>query len=664
MAERYTKLFVLDGMPYTEGSPVLIMAGAMLLDSYSGDLLCQLRVRSLSEASVKAVTVQIQMLDIAGAPLSTPVRHQYLDLELPRGGECGRDTAIILPRRDARSFTAVPAEVIFADNSRWQPGEGCVWQSLAPPQTLEEAYGDAQMAEQFRIRYGADCRNMPRADEALWFCACGAVNDAQENSCFNCRRVRSALLNVSPDSLKQEVAGRLKQEQLQEEQDKLDSKARLRRYLKTACIVVPLLLLAIGLLMTVPGLVQQKQAYDNAAALLAAGRYEYAAEAFEALGSYKDSAEQAEKNVPYQRALYILDRAAANDAAALSLVGHTRSELSDQVTAAMLLYEGAMEEFKALGDYKDSADLVERCKEGVKEAEQAVLQRSYDAALALLQEQRYSEAREAFLALGDFSDSADMAKEAVYQKALALYHYIETYDVRQIYADLSMSPERGSTFSLIKAAALAQGSQCVADLRTACGADLTDVNLADAPGQSQKLLAESVIALFEQLDGYRDSEDCIAGILDLTDYTKDFYMLCETGDLYGAYDWLTAYDGEFADRDRWLSLLDLYKPYCTSWTLYGGDVTAIPLTVGRSQPCMSFSTRVLLSADKAVLRLSANDGEEYFLDLRAEPGETRFSNYDNDPYMYLAVVTNGGHLSYMKYNGDGKLITSCEYSEG
>ncbi|MBQ9250762.1 MAG: hypothetical protein IJ179_10405 [Oscillospiraceae bacterium] len=664
MAERYTRIFSLDSLRYTRGAPLLITAGALLQDGYSGDLLCQLKLRSLSEQPVKAATVVINMLDIAGDPLPPEKSHQYLDLKLQRGEEFGRDTAIILPRRDARAFDVRLSEVIFEDNSRWLCRDDAQWLRIPPQRSLENAYGDEHLAEQFRIRYGPDCRDMPYADGGLWFCTCGAINTAGSGSCWHCRRVGAALLNVNEDSLRQEAAGRLKQEEVRLEEDKAENKKQRRKLLLAAGIILPLLILALGLLKTIPPYLQQKQAYENAATLLAMGRYEQAAQAFSQLGDYQDSAEQAEKNVPYQRALVLLDRAAVDDASALSMIGHTRADLSEDVTAATLLYQAALEEFQALDGYKDSVACAARCEAGLEQAQQALLQRDYEAAKRLLELKEYSQARQAFLALGDYSDSAEMAVEAVYRKACALYQFILNYDVRHFYADLSISSDRGSTFILPKEAALAQGSQCVTDLRDACGGDLSDIQLTDAPDSSGTSLAESVIALFQQLEGYGDSQACIDGILDATDYTKEFYVLCETGDIFGAYDWLTAYDGDFADREHWLSMLELYKPFCASWTLHGGDVTVIPLTVGRSQPCSDFSTRVLLSDGRATLRISANDGEDYFLDLYANQGETRFASYPDENTTYLLVITDAGHLSYMKYDSEGALKTSCEYLRG
>ena len=661
MAERYTRIFSLDSLRYTEGAPLLIAAGSLLLDSYSGDLLCQLKLRSLSEQPVKAAAVSIRMLDIAGEPLPPEKRHQYLDLKLQKGEVFGRDMAIILPRRDARGFDVILSEVIFADNSRWLCPDDAEWRHIPPPRTLEDAYGDEQLAEQFRIRYGSDCRDMPYAGEGLWFCACGAVNTEEENSCWSCRRVGAALLNVDEDSLRQEAAGRRRQEAVRREQDKAENKKQRRKLLLAAGIILPLLILALGLMKTIPPYLQQKRAYESAAALLAMGRYEQAAQAFSELSGYRDSAEQAEKNVPYQRALVILDGAEADDPSALGMIGHTRADLSEDVTAAMLLYQAALEDFQALDGYKDSAACIARCEAGLEQEQQALLLRDYEAAKQLLERKEYSQARQAFLELGNYSDSAAMADEAVYRKAYDLYQFILNYDVRHFYADLSVSPDRGSTFILPKEAALAQGSQCVTDLRDACGGDLSDIQLTDTPDQNGSSLSESVISLFRQLDGYGDSQTCIDNILDATDYTKEFYVLCETGDIFGAYDWLSAYTGEFEDRDYWLEILGGYMAYCSDWALYAGDSTLLPLTAGYDEGCMYCSSRVILEEDgSAVLRITVHGSEEFIVDLYGEPGDDRFYKA-GDGCTYVAAVNNASHLSYMKFVGEARLASSCEY---
>ena len=663
MGGRFTTIYTMDGMRYLEGGPLLLAAGALLRDEYSGQLLCQLRMHSLSDAPIKAVTVAIQMLDTAGQPLGKLRKHRYLDLSLQRGDEFGQKTAIVLSGKEARAFTATVTELLYEDNSSWEAEPDAEWETLPPQESLEGAYEGRELADQFRIRYGADCRDKPLDAGPLWYCTCGAINHSEEASCHRCRRVRAALLDVNTDALRQEAASRARQEEDRQVEDLAETRQKRRRWLKLAALILPFVILGMGLLHTVPGMVQRRQAYQIATDLLAMGKYEQAEQAFRELGDYRDSAEQAEKNVAYQQAIHIYSRADEDDASLLSQVGKSRADLSEDITAGMLLYEGAIARFEALDGYKDSEEYIKSCQIGIEQARQKLLQQRYDEAMALLESGDYSLARQSFLELGDFSDSADMAKEAVYRKAVALYHFIEKYDVREIFADLSVRPDRGSVISMPKSVAFGQGSHCVDELRAACGNDLVDVSFAEEPTQGLRPLAVCVTELFDELDSYADSVNCIAGILEATDYTKDFYTLCEAGDVYGAYEWLASYEGEFADRESWLSMLELYKPYCAEWTLYGGDPTAIPFSVGRDSSCESFRTRVIVNREQAILRLSANDGEEYFLDFTTQTGQTDFANYDGELYNQLISYNDiSQHLSFMLYYKNGKYFSSCEYN--
>ena len=184
--------------------------------------------------------------------------------------------------------------------------------------------------------------------------------------------------------------------------------------------------------------------------------------------------------------------------------------------------------------------------------------------------------------------------------------------------------------------------------------------MAEKPSEGLKTLAACTKELFSLLGDYKETNDYLSSLKDLTDYTKDFYMLCKAGDMYGASEWLQNYKGEFAGREHWLQLLELYKPFCGNWALFSGDITLGPLTVGHGFPCTSFNARVMIDGDYATLRLLIREGEsEFNVDLVADTGSTSFSCYMDNAY-YGAAVNVYDHLAYMKYV-DGNMVSSCEY---
>ena len=137
-------------------------------------------------------------------------------------------------------------------------------------------------------------------------------------------------------------------------------------------------------------------------------------------------------------------------------------------------------------------------------------------------------------------------------------------------------------------------------------------------------------------------------------------MLCQAGNIYGAYDWLQAYPGDFAGREHWLQLLDLYKPFCGDWVLFAGDYTLLPLTVGHQFPCTQFNSRVMIDGDIATLRLLVREGEsEFNVDLLAETGTTNFS-YAVDGVYYSGAVNQLDHFAYVTFR-NGAIASSCEY---
>ena len=132
-------------------------------------------------------------------------------------------------------------------------------------------------------------------------------------------------------------------------------------------------------------------AYQKAEQLAQQSEYEEAAAAFEALGDYKDSAEQA-KSVKYA---WAQEKEADGD------------------------YSEAVKLYQELGSYQDSS---ERAVQAEKNEEK---QNDYEYALELLNYAKdfepaevydtLSEAREAFLSLGDFKDAAEYAKHFVWR---------------------------------------------------------------------------------------------------------------------------------------------------------------------------------------------------------------------------------------------------------
>lgn len=90
MSERYTRLFSLQKNLYTYSSPVTIAAGALLKDNSTNQMLVQLKFQNISNKVIKAIKVNLVLMDTLGNILSENTEHQYLDTDLHRNNYFGQ----------------------------------------------------------------------------------------------------------------------------------------------------------------------------------------------------------------------------------------------------------------------------------------------------------------------------------------------------------------------------------------------------------------------------------------------------------------------------------------------------------------------------------------------------------------------------------------------
>lgn len=225
MSERYLKLFSLEENLYIPGSPVLIVAGALLKDTQTGRILGQLKLQSISDQSIKAATVALVPLNTVGNPLGEPVSYQYLDLKVTRDAYWGSQDPIRFSDPSTRAYTASVKEVIFSDNSIWT-APNSAWKALPAKTTLETQLDDFELATQYRMHFGMDCQYGYQTAEDLWYCPCGAINHQGESVCHACQKDRNELAGVDWDLLRKEAAERVAQKRAEEEALAAEKKAK------------------------------------------------------------------------------------------------------------------------------------------------------------------------------------------------------------------------------------------------------------------------------------------------------------------------------------------------------------------------------------------------------------------------------------------------------
>ena len=212
MSERYARLFALPENLYQPGSPVMILAGALLKDNQTGGILALMKFKNVGEKPIRGLKVRFFPQDLTGIDLDQPLEHQYLDLNAARDGEFGQKEPVAFPNAVTRAFRVEVYQVVFADGTLWNQ-EQSQWSPMPPLQALETALGDKELCKEYQILYGANCRIMPQEDKGLWRCACGAWNMESEANCHACGKNLDQLKALDLEQLKASRDARLAREQ-------------------------------------------------------------------------------------------------------------------------------------------------------------------------------------------------------------------------------------------------------------------------------------------------------------------------------------------------------------------------------------------------------------------------------------------------------------------
>ena len=322
MAERYTRLYTLPENLYTEGAPLVIAAGALLKDNQTGKVLAQLKYRSICSRPIRAIKVLITGYDMAKAVVCRE-EHQYLDLEIGRDEYWGSKEAVYLPDRSVRSYSAAVLAVYYADGGSYV-SDSQRWEPLQEQAGLDTKLWDKELAKQYRIDTTPKSVFVPVRQKDLWLCACGEINRDGER-CHVCGQELDTLIaKLDVDLLREEKTERLRREE--EHASAVDAvrDAHAKKAKKIALIAAPIAIVAAAAIVFSVISSKNARAYDEALALLEAGRYNEADVAFTKLGNYKDSAEKAEEaagmgqeNTAYTKACKLLEDGSFDEAQAL-----------------------------------------------------------------------------------------------------------------------------------------------------------------------------------------------------------------------------------------------------------------------------------------------------------------------------------------------------------
>ena len=373
MAERYSRLFTLPEDLYTSGSPLVIAAGALLMDNQSGQVLAQLKLRSITDKTISAVRLLVIGSDSEGSERCRE-EYEYAGLSAARDSMFGAKQPIRLSDASVRGFSVQLLSVSFSDGSVYT-GENAKWRSLPVQADLNQRLFDTELIRQYKLETSNLSRFVPVETQDLWLCACGEINRRGE-SCHRCEQSFEQCkkcLNV--DMLRENKSLRLNGEAVQAALDEAKRQSRAQVFRRILYVLLPMLLIAGIALGVYKFSARRAVIYEEAQRLYRIGEYADAAVRFDKLRNFRDAAEMAAKAKKADAQIASYERAG-------KLLQNER-------------WDDAYEAYLELGDYEDSAELAKEAR--------------YQKGLSLLREENYTEAREIFVALGQYKDAATVA---------------------------------------------------------------------------------------------------------------------------------------------------------------------------------------------------------------------------------------------------------------
>lgn len=424
--------------------PILIENRYLIKDTISGELYARISFKSLTDRSIKALLIDIKGYDIWGNEVGGVEGFQLLDIKTKRESNFGQTTPIPIPDKSVKAIKAVIRKVLYSDGEILICNETGI--TFPKAKLLSESLGSAVLADEY-VRETAELSKYEVAVvEGAWRCACGSINVGTECLCYKCGQDKDRLVRLlDVSALKKNVEAfqeemRLKAEEeeraraerereeeearrkAQEEKERQRKEAAERRKLyvkrfmrRGPVLAVSIIVLALVVYLTGWHLIPLIR-YNSACKALENQEYEKAYNTFVALDDYKDCSDKAVETL-YAEANYLMDEGEYASAADLfeELPGYEESDVlavqcrneADYLTAKSNLdsgdYLGAAKGFEALKDYSDAAELLK--------------QANYLYADELFREGEFEDAYSYFIKAGKYEDADMRADEAQYQYA-------------------------------------------------------------------------------------------------------------------------------------------------------------------------------------------------------------------------------------------------------
>jgi sRNA-binding regulator protein Hfq len=256
MADRFERRYSLPENLYIEGSPVVIVAGALLKDTITGKMLAQIKLRNIWLNNIQAVKVKLKAYEPNGDEIDGVEEFQYIDLNAGHGDEFGQKTPIYFPNNSTRKFDICVTEVVLNGTEPWV-SDTVEWKPLPAQELIYHSINNTELEKQYKIEVGEGNRAdqtpkyIPDITLDLFRCTCGDINPESSTVCLTCGRNKDLeFKSTDVEMLKEKSDIRVKEEkELSEKkvQELAEKKEKAKKtYVKVGIIAGIVLVIIIG----------------------------------------------------------------------------------------------------------------------------------------------------------------------------------------------------------------------------------------------------------------------------------------------------------------------------------------------------------------------------------------------------------------------------------
>lgn len=445
--ENYRTIEEKNDSMWFEGSPIIICAMRLELDTNSGRMFTSAKFMNIQPDNLRALSVDVVCYDEDRNPIDYITGVTFSGLDVERNADFGYNRRIPVRDINTRSVEYVLRSITNVYNQTWENSQYRRFDQKIEQKKIFDVLGDynRQFLE-LCTRSGIDGTMLvfePEFEKSHWLCACGGFNWNDERICSLCKVGRSWLeKNTSIEALERQKDAQILEakkikEQIQSQARLVDNKQsekeefenrkkayqkqqrkqKSKRITKKLVIAVLSLALAAAAAFGIFTFVIPYYKYSGAISAMNNGKYDEAIVVFDELGDFMDckshkieclygQAADSARSENYERAAELFEQVIDySDAKQRYIDANYNLGLKNM---EKLHYDEAVQNFITTDNYKDSKKMLEECYSGLyREAQTYLDNGKYDVAYKKFE----------FLNEHKYKDSDKKMSECLYQKA-------------------------------------------------------------------------------------------------------------------------------------------------------------------------------------------------------------------------------------------------------